>query len=159
MSSSESDHEDATRAVVQDKDVEEEDTNAALTFADLGLHPDLVEACDKMGWKKPTPIQREAIPVALSGRDVIGLAETGSGKTGAFALPILHALLSSPQRLFALVLTPTRELAYQISEQFDKLGRDIRLKTAVLVGEIELLARAFLKFVIPIFLSLQVVWT
>lgn len=60
-----------------------------------------------------------------SGRDIIGLAETGSGKTGAFALPILNALLETPQRLFALVLTPTRELAFQISEQFEALGSSI----------------------------------
>lgn len=61
----------------------------------------------------------------LAGRDIIGLAETGSGKTGAFALPILNALLETPQRLFALVLTPTRELAFQISEQFEALGSSI----------------------------------
>ena len=62
------------------------------------------------------------------GKDVIGLAETGSGKTGAFALPILQALLDKPQRLFALVLTPTRELAYQIAEQFNALGSTIGIK-------------------------------
>lgn len=61
-------------------------------------------------------------------RDIIGLAETGSGKTGAFALPILQALLTTPERLFALVLTPTRELAYQISEQFEALGSSIGVK-------------------------------
>ena len=105
----------------------------------------LCEACEKLGWKCPSKIQREALPVAFQSRlvflvnireregngvffldrDVIGLAETGSGKTGAFALPILQALLVSPQRLFALVLTPTRELAYQISEQFEALGSSI----------------------------------
>lgn len=63
-----------------------------------------------------------------SGSDVIGLAETGSGKTGAFALPILQALLETPQKLFALILTPTRELAYQISEQFEALGTTIGIK-------------------------------
>ena len=63
--------------------------------------------------------------LCLLGRDIIGLAETGSGKTGAFALPILNALLETPQRLFALVLTPTRELAFQISEQFEALGSSI----------------------------------
>jgi len=73
-------------------------------------------------WTAPTPIQKEAIPVCLQGRDVIGLAETGSGKTGAFTLPMLHALLSNPQRLFGLILTPTRELAFQISEQVEALG-------------------------------------
>lgn len=67
----------------------------------------------------------------LSGKDVIGLAETGSGKTGAFALPILQSLLSSPQRLHTLVLTPTRELAFQISEQFEALGSSIGVKTGM----------------------------
>lgn len=67
------------------------------------------------------------------GKDVIGLAETGSGKTGAFALPILQALLEKPQRVFALVLTPTRELAYQISEQFCALGSTIGIKCGKLL--------------------------
>ncbi len=67
--------------------------------------------------------------VCVSGRDVIGLAETGSGKTGAFALPILQCLLASAQRLHSLVLTPTRELAFQIAEQFDALGSSIGVKT------------------------------
>ena len=66
--------------------------------------------------------------VCLIGSDVIGLAETGSGKTGAFALPILQTLLDKPQRLYALVLTPTRELAFQISEQFEALGASIGIK-------------------------------
>jgi ATP-dependent RNA helicase DDX47/RRP3 len=94
----------------------------------------LCEACDKLGWKTPSKIQCEAIPVALKNQDVIGLAETGSGKTGAFALPILQALLTSPQRLFALVLTPTRELAYQISEQFEALGSTIGVKCGMLIS-------------------------
>lgn len=67
--------------------------------------------------------------LSLLGRDIIGLAETGSGKTGAFALPILNALLETPQRLFALVLTPTRELAFQISEQFEALGSSIGVQS------------------------------
>lgn len=65
---------------------------------------------------------------------MIGLAETGSGKTGAFALPILQSLLSSPQRLHTLVLTPTRELAFQISEQFEALGSSIGVKTGIEIG-------------------------
>lgn len=83
----------------------------------------MCEACAELKWKVPSKIQKEAIPVALRGHDVIGLAETGSGKTGAFALPILQALLENPQRYFALILTPTRELAFQISEQFEALGK------------------------------------
>ena len=68
------------------------------------------------------------VVLLCAGQDVIGLAETGSGKTGAFALPILQTLLDNPQRLYALVLTPTRELAFQISEQFEALGSSIGVK-------------------------------
>lgn len=108
----------------------------ATTFADLGVCSELCQACEQLKWLRPTSIQKEALPVALQGRDIIGLAETGSGKTGAFALPILQALLASPARIFALVLTPTRELAYQISEQFEALGASIGIKCAVIVGGI-----------------------
>lgn len=110
--------------------------NDSTTFADLGVCSELCQACEQLKWLKPTSIQKEALPVALQGRDIIGLAETGSGKTGAFALPILQALLASPARIFALVLTPTRELAYQISEQFEALGASIGVKCAVIVGGI-----------------------
>lgn len=68
----------------------------------------LCEAARLIGWSSPTEIQSQAIPAALEGRDVIGLAETGSGKTGAFVIPVLQSLLSTPQRLFAVVLAPTR---------------------------------------------------
>lgn len=86
----------------------------------------LCETCETLKWKTPTKIQKEAIPVALQGKDIIGLAETGSGKTGAFAIPILQALLENPQRYFALILTPTRELAFQISEQIEALGKYLK---------------------------------
>lgn len=78
----------------------------------------------------------------ILGKDIIGLAETGSGKTGSFALPILQNLLEHPQRLFALVLTPTRELAFQISEQFEALGARIGVKCAVVVGGIDMMSQA-----------------
>lgn len=93
-----------------------------LNFRLKGLVDVLCKACEQLKWKEPSKIQKEAIPVALQGKDVIGLAETGSGKTAAFALPILQTLLENPQRYFALILTPTRELAFQISEQFEALG-------------------------------------
>jgi ATP-dependent RNA helicase DDX47/RRP3 len=85
----------------------------------------LCEACERLGWKSPSRIQQESIPVALAGRDVIGLAETGSGKTGAFVIPILQSLLAVQQRLFGLILTPTRELAVQIQQQVEGLGAAI----------------------------------
>src|SRR5699024_4299867 len=77
------------------------------TFKELGVSDQLCEAAASLKWTKPSKIQVEAIPVALQGRDVIGLAETGSGKTGAFVIPILQNLLEAPQRLYALILTPT----------------------------------------------------
>uniref|UniRef100_A0A8C4ZAS9 RNA helicase n=1 Tax=Gadus morhua TaxID=8049 RepID=A0A8C4ZAS9_GADMO len=114
------------------------------TFKELGVTEVLCEACDQLGWKCPTKIQIEAIPVALAGKDVIGLAETGSGKTGAFALPILQSLLNSAQRLHTLVLTPTRELAFQIAEQFEALGSSIGVKCAVVVGGIDMMAQSLI---------------
>ncbi|KAJ7371160.1 putative ATP-dependent RNA helicase ddx47 [Desmophyllum pertusum] len=116
--------------------VEEEVESEEVTFKSLGVVDVLCEACQQLGWKTPTKIQREAIPVALQGKDIIGLAETGSGKTGAFALPVLQTLLENPQRLYALVLTPTRELAFQISEQFEAL--------AVIVGGIDMMSQSLM---------------
>ncbi|KAK6637723.1 hypothetical protein RUM44_008145 [Polyplax serrata] len=115
-----------------------------VTFKDLGIVDVLCQTCENLKWKAPTKIQREAIPVTLEGRDVIGLAETGSGKTGAFALPILQALLQNPQRYFALILTPTRELAFQISEQFQALGSKIGVRTAVIVGGMDMVSQAMI---------------
>ncbi|KAL0438852.1 UNVERIFIED_CONTAM: DEAD-box ATP-dependent RNA helicase 10 [Sesamum latifolium] len=107
------------------------------SFNDLGVNEQLAEACDNLGWKNPTKIQVEAIPLALEGKDIIGLAQTGSGKTGAFAIPILQSLLETPQAFFACVLSPTRELAIQIAEQFEALGSGIGVKCAVLVGGVD----------------------
>jgi ATP-dependent helicase YprA (DUF1998 family) len=84
------------------EDVVDEEAEVEKTFADLGLTDSLCDACATLGFKKPTPIQRESLPIALSGKDLIGLAETGSGKTAAFALPMLQALLDKPQPLFGL---------------------------------------------------------
>ncbi|XP_074561792.1 uncharacterized protein LOC141818121, partial [Curcuma longa] len=119
-----------------------EEDGSQKTFKTLGLKEELVEACEILGWKAPTKIQIEAIPFALEGKDIIGLAQTGSGKTGAFALPILQALLDTPQRLFACVLSPTRELAIQISEQFEALGSGIGVKCTVLVGGVDMTQQA-----------------
>ena len=112
------------------------------SFSSLGVIDSLVEACSALGYKAPTPIQVEAIPLALEGRDVIGLAETGSGKTAAFALPILQALMDKPQPYFGLVLAPTRELAYQTSQAFEALGSLIGVRSAVIVGGMDMMAQA-----------------
>ena len=81
-----------------------------LKFKSLGLIDQLAEQCELLGYKKPTDIQVEAIPVALSKKDIIGLAQTGSGKTAAFALPILNNLFLEPQPFYCCVLAPTRFL-------------------------------------------------
>ncbi|WVN84936.1 ATP-dependent rRNA helicase RRP3 [Cryptococcus depauperatus CBS 7841] len=112
------------------------------TFADLGISAELCQACASLGYKRPSDIQAEAIPPALEGRDIIGLAQTGSGKTAAFSLPILQALWENPQPLFALILAPTRELAYQISQQVTALGSSIGVRTAVLVGGMDMMSQS-----------------
>ncbi|QIW95732.1 hypothetical protein AMS68_001250 [Peltaster fructicola] len=132
--------------VAEDDDVDDEvakgNESAEKSFADLGIVDSLCEACTSLGFKAPTAIQRESIPIALGGRDIIGLAETGSGKTAAFALPILQTLLDKPQPLFGLVLAPTRELAYQISQQFEALGSLINVRCAVIVGGMDMVPQA-----------------
>lgn len=112
------------------------------TFKDLGIVDELCDACESLGYKNPTPIQSQSIPLALQNRDIIGLAETGSGKTAAFALPILQALLEHPQPYFGLVLAPTRELAHQIGQQFEALGSLIAVRCAVIVGGLDMVQQA-----------------
>ncbi|KAK0714693.1 ATP-dependent rRNA helicase rrp-3 [Lasiosphaeris hirsuta] len=121
---------------------QEAEVAAPKTFKDLGIVDSLCEACNRLGYKKPTPIQQESIPLALQERDIIGIAETGSGKTVAFALPILQALLEKPAPLFALVLAPTRELAVQISQAFEALGSQISLRCALIVGGMDTMQQA-----------------
>ncbi|KDO35752.1 hypothetical protein SPRG_00506 [Saprolegnia parasitica CBS 223.65] len=112
------------------------------TFSDLGLDPWLVTKCTLLGLHKPTPVQVNCIPEILAGRDVLGCAQTGSGKTAAFALPILHTLGKEMYGPFALVLTPTRELAFQIGEQFQALGSGISLRSCVVVGGVDMMTQA-----------------
>jgi superfamily II DNA/RNA helicase len=117
-------------------------SGAADDWASLGVNNTLCEAIKALGWTTPTEIQRSSLPEAIAGRDVIGLAETGSGKTGAFAIPILQALLANPQKLFAVVLAPTRELAFQINEVFEALGASIHLHSVCIVGGIDMMTQA-----------------
>ncbi len=106
-----------------------------MSFRDLNLHPALLRAIDGLGFEHPTPIQAGAIPPALSGRDVLGCAQTGSGKTAAFLLPILHALNDGTRgRTRALVLVPTRELAAQVVEDFKDLARHTSVRVAPVFG-------------------------
>ena len=101
-----------------------------IGFDDLGLSPAVLAAVRDAGYTHPTPIQREAIPLALSGRDLMGLANTGTGKTAAFTLPIIDRLLGGPKRTRVLILTPTRELAAQVDDSFRKYGKHSGLGVA-----------------------------
>eukprot|EP01105_Mastigella_eilhardi_P011472 TRINITY_DN2642_c0_g1_i1.p1 TRINITY_DN2642_c0_g1~~TRINITY_DN2642_c0_g1_i1.p1 ORF type:complete len:341 (-),score=51.83 TRINITY_DN2642_c0_g1_i1:443-1465(-) len=113
------------------------------SFEELpGVSQWLVNSCRKMGLVKPTPVQAHCIPPMIEGRDIVASAETGSGKTAAFAIPILNKLARDPFGLFALVLTPTRELAVQISEQFLAIGAPISVRVSVIVGGQDLMHQA-----------------
>ena len=117
----------------------EEEEKPPKSFQELGVCEELCTAIAQMGWKAATPIQCEALPYALQDRDLIGLAETGSGKTGAFGIPILQRLLLRPQPLYALVIAPTRELAFQIGEQLEAIGSQIDVKCTVIVGGVDMM--------------------
>ena len=113
--------------------------SSPIGFADLGLAQPLHEAIKAAGYREPTPIQKEAIPRILAGQDVLGCAQTGTGKTAAFALPILHGLLSQKNcekrpPIRTLVLAPTRELAVQIGDSFRKYGTRSQLRQHVVYG-------------------------
>jgi ATP-dependent RNA helicase RhlE len=110
------------------------DTSASISFADLQLAPELLQAVGDAGYESPTPIQVQAIPLILAGRDVIGLAQTGTGKTAAFTLPIAQRLLGGPRRTRTLVLTPTRELCQQVERSFTAYSRHTGLGVASVYG-------------------------
>ena len=106
-----------------------------MPFSSFGLHPDLLRGVKELGFTRPTPIQTDAIPPAIEGRDVLACAMTGSGKTAAFVLPILHRLIARPRgRTRALVLTPTRELAAQIEQHLSELAVHTPLSGAAIYG-------------------------
>ncbi len=106
-----------------------------MPFTSLGLHPDLLKGIREMGFVRPTPIQAQAIPPAMAGRDLLACAMTGSGKTAAFLLPILHRLIARPRRVTrVLIITPTRELAAQILEDFNALAVHTPLSGAAVYG-------------------------
>ncbi|KAK0210634.1 P-loop containing nucleoside triphosphate hydrolase protein [Desarmillaria ectypa] len=123
---------------------EEAETSASpnASFKSLGLIDPLLQAVEQMKFTTPTAIQVQALPPALEGRDIIGVAATGSGKTAAFALPILQKLWDDPKGLFACVIAPTRELAFQISEQFEALGSAMGARCAVLIGGVDTISQS-----------------
>ncbi|CAH1953405.1 unnamed protein product [Acanthoscelides obtectus] len=111
---------------------------AEQSFQDLKLDSWILKQCTAIGVKHPTSIQASCIPKILAGKDCIGAAKTGSGKTLAFALPIIQKLSEDPYGIFGLILTPTRELAFQIADQFAVIGKPINLKICVIVGGMDM---------------------
>jgi superfamily II DNA/RNA helicase len=112
-----------------------------MTFADLGLSEELLRAVDDSGYNEPTPIQRAAIPSVLMGKDLIGIAQTGTGKTAGFVLPmidILHEGRSRARMPRSMILEPTRELAMQVAENFEKYGKYHPLSMALLMGGVQM---------------------
>jgi len=113
-----------------------------MPFSSLGLSEPLLRAISDLNFEKPTPIQLKAIPAVLSGKDVIAIAQTGTGKTACFALPLLKSLNGQPKtkvnHIRSLILTPTRELAIQVSDAVSKYGKYLSLKTAVVYGGVSI---------------------
>ena len=118
--------------------IEVPESDAPASFAELLLAPELLRAVADAGYTTPTPIQARAIPLILKGRDIMGLAQTGTGKTAAFTLPIVQRLIGGPRRARALVLAPTRELALQVRESFAKYASHSGLEIAVVYGGVPL---------------------
>lgn len=114
-----------------------------MKFTELGLIPEILTSLNKLGYTEPTPIQQQAIPLALKGKDILGCAQTGTGKTAAFSIPLLqllHERKNSTNRtrpIKALILTPTRELAAQIAESINDYGKGLGLKHALIFGGVK----------------------
>lgn len=104
------------------------------TFAEFGLEPKVLQAITELGFEESTPIQDKSIPVALTGRDLIGQAQTGTGKTAAFGIPLINKIPTSEERIVALIMTPTRELAIQVAEEIGKLTRYKGLRSLPIYG-------------------------
>ena len=113
------------------------DTKIDIKFSELGLDDRILRALDDLGYEKPTPIQAKAIPAAINQQDVLGIAQTGTGKTGAFTLPTIHKLASGRARARmprCLIVCPTRELAAQVAENVQQYGKYLKLEMALLIG-------------------------
>ena len=108
-----------------------------MSFDSLGLAPEIMQAINEVGYTEPTPIQAQAIPEVLAGHDVLGIAQTGTGKTASFTLPMIHRLMRGRAKARmprTLILEPTRELAAQVAENFDLYGKNTKLSKALLIG-------------------------
>jgi len=109
------------------------------TFYGLGIAPSILELIERMKFQTPTPIQQKAIPIGIEGKDVLGIAQTGTGKTLAFGVPIIQRLLQGPGH--ALVLVPTRELALQVDETIHKLGQPFNIRSVIVIGGMSMVAQ------------------
>ncbi|MBD3612562.1 MAG: DEAD/DEAH box helicase, partial [Hydrogenovibrio crunogenus] len=113
-----------------------------MTFASLGLSKPILDAVTQQGYETPSPIQAQAIPAVLEGKDVMAAAQTGTGKTAGFTLPILERLSkgkpAGPNQARALILTPTRELAAQVSDSVETYGKQLSLKSTVVFGGVKI---------------------
>ncbi len=106
----------------------------AAQFSNLGLTPSFLQAVETLKYSEPTPIQQQAIPLLLQGRNVVGQAQTGTGKTAAFALPLLQAIQPGLGKVQALILAPTRELAIQVAEATSSLAQHTQIRVATVYG-------------------------
>jgi ATP-dependent RNA helicase RhlE len=113
-----------------------QDSDSPKTFSDLGLSPELVAAVEALGWSEPTPIQATAIPICLKGGDIVGIAQTGTGKTGAFLLPSMERV-EGGKGLQILILAPTRELAQQVCDDSISFSKGTNLRTGVIYGGVK----------------------
>ena len=113
-----------------------------MNFDNLGLIPSLLKAVKEKGYQEPSPIQEKAIPLILKGRDILASAQTGTGKTAGFTLPLLQSLSSNrsngKRNIRALILTPTRELAAQVADSIEVYGSNLDIKTIVLYGGVSI---------------------
>lgn len=132
--------EDDEQVAEEGIDDDEEGIMTTSTFKSLGVVEPLCMASEKLGWKVASRIQAQVLPHALEGKDIVGLAETGSGKTGAFCIPILQELLANPVRgaVYAVILAPTRELAFQIHEVVEGLGIAMGVNSVCIVGGVDI---------------------
>ncbi|ANE48293.1 DEAD/DEAH box helicase [Paenibacillus swuensis] len=105
-----------------------------ITFSELGLEPKVMQSISDMGFEEATPIQAKSIPIAISGRDLIGQAQTGTGKTAAFGIPLINKIPTSEEKISALIMAPTRELAIQVADEIGKLARFKGIRTLAIYG-------------------------
>jgi ATP-dependent RNA helicase RhlE len=121
--------------MIQDQNDKQLSNDSEMTFNGLGIAPQLLNVISRLGFKNPTSIQHKAIPSAIEGKDIIGIAQTGTGKTLAFGIPLIQQIKKAGRgRGKGLIILPTRELAIQVDETIQKIGREFGIRTAVLIG-------------------------